>query len=158
MGNGYKVFGNPSTILNFWGISEYFVSVSQYLELNGFLFYLINFLIEFLKKTGNSSKIIFDPFPCWVVSVLRSFHVTNLFLSDQYIFATCWQIKGDKFYCLGFKYKGIRKSEFMADFLIDSKVQTWNMENSFFTLLQTCIKELYAGFTTISFNMINGSK
>ena len=101
---------------------------------------------------------IFDPFPCWVVSVLRSFHVTNLFLSDQYIFATCWQIKGDKFYCLCFKYKGIRKSEFMADFLIDSKVQTWNMENSFFTLLQTCIKELYAGFTTISFNMINGSK
>ena len=31
---------------------------------------LLRDFIEFLKKIGNSSKIIFDPFPCWGVSML----------------------------------------------------------------------------------------
>ena len=33
------------------------------------------------KKSGSSSKIIFDPFLCWGVSLLRHFHVTNFWSS-----------------------------------------------------------------------------
>ena len=53
-----EIRGNPLKVQNCWGISEYFVSVSQYLELKGFLFFLINFL-RFLGLFPH----IFDPFP-----------------------------------------------------------------------------------------------
>ena len=64
----FLIRGNPSKVQNCWGISKYFVSVSQYLELNSFLFFLINFLVFV-----GSFPHIFDPFPLFSKTLKSQF-------------------------------------------------------------------------------------
>ena len=99
-----EIRGNNSKVQNCWGISEYFVSVSQYLELNGFLFFLINFLI-FLGPFPH----IFDPFPlfsktlkiifCWSLSsnCRPLSHIFDPFppFSKTFKISICWLVSSN---------------------------------------------------------------
>ena len=60
-GNWSKKRGNHSTL----NIGKRIQNIRKSLNNSE----LLRDFLEFLKKTGNASKIIFDPFPCWGVSV-----------------------------------------------------------------------------------------
>ena len=82
-GNGSKIWGNRHKNMRkliknkrkpfnskYWETDTKYSEISQQ-------FWTFEEFPRISKKIGNASKIIFDPFPCWVVSMLRRFHVTD---------------------------------------------------------------------------------
>ena len=87
------------------------------------------------KKNGNASKIIFDPFPCWIVAVLRRFHVTSQTYFLKYIFPIWWckpvNLCTYHHFAFSCREKWFRKLEFEASvWFLSQTLQLFQMKFS----------------------------